>query len=358
MSTWLKPVTGHWSAQAAELLARGDSLVRVSVVAPRGSTPREAGATLLVTAHDLFGTIGGGQLEWQAVQAARALLADRGQSAVQLHPFTLGPDLNQCCGGRVGLWIERLEPVDLPALDAARRLFTQEAAVSLVTHFTAGRVSRQAAISEPGTARGVRCISRPDGGLTLVESGQAHLPPLWLFGAGHVGQAILKLFADLPAFAVTCIDSRRDLLPPLSAPHLKALHHASPAECVADAPAGTRFLVMTHDHALDYALCRAILARDDTEWLGLIGSASKGARFRSRLVRDGFSARTIARLCSPIGLAGIHSKLPAAIAVGVVAQLMTQLAAVAEPRVPLPIEAAAECTGDCGQCDSLRRSAP
>jgi len=122
---------------------------------------------------------------------------------------------------------------------------------------------------------------------------------------------------------------------------------------VAAAPAGTRFVVMTHDHALDYDLCRMILARDESSWLGLIGSASKSARFRSRLLRDGLERETVSKLTSPIGVPGISSKLPAAIAIAIAAQLLQQVAFKAAARDDGPAACKPEgCGGECGSCRS------
>ncbi|MDB5971745.1 MAG: Molybdenum cofactor sulfurylase [Hydrocarboniphaga sp.] len=162
--------------------------------------------------------------------------------------------------------------------------------------------------------------------ITLTELIADLHPPVWLYGAGHVGQAIAKLLMDLP-LSLSWIDSRADAFPADLPDDIDHRVVADPAASVASAPAGTRFLVLTHDHAQDYALCRAILARNDFAFAGLIGSASKAARFRSRLAReDGFDAARIARLVCPIGVAGIASKWPAAIAVGVVAQLLQLVA--------------------------------
>jgi xanthine dehydrogenase accessory factor len=181
---------------------------------------------------------------------------------------------------------------------------------------------------------------------------------LWLYGAGHVGQALIRVLAELP-FEVTWIDSRPELLPAGLPDNVHPLCADAPLTTVPLAPAATRFLVMTHDHALDYGLCRAILERGDLAWLGLIGSKSKGARFRSRLARDGLTPEAIRRLICPIGVEGVESKWPAAIAVGVAAQLLRtpglspaadsrQLTARAPPPDPTEI-----CPpGGCAACTS------
>ena len=164
---------------------------------------------------------------------------------------------------------------------------------------------------------------RGAGRSTLLERLDEELPPLWLYGAGHVGQALARILAELP-LRLTWIDSRADAVSAAdSRRRADACMAADPvAERSRRRRPATRFLVLTHSHALDYALCRAILERGDFASLGLIGSKSKAARFRSRLARDGVAAASIARLVCPIGIGGIASKWPAAIAVAVAAQLL------------------------------------
>jgi xanthine dehydrogenase accessory protein XdhC len=171
----------------------------------------------------------------------------------------------------------------------------------------------------------------------LRERLDAALPALWLYGAGHVGQAVARILVELP-LRLTWVDARAELFPAGLPPALEILCGPDPVATVAAAPAGARFLVLTHSHALDYELSRAILRRGDFAWAGLIGSASKAARFRSRLARDGVGADAIARLVCPIGVAGIASKWPAAIAVRVAAQILREMSAVVahEPAASRP----------------------
>lgn len=272
---WLRPLGGSWPSALCQLLEAEPAVVRVVVAAIRGSAPREAGACMLVSAHETLGTIGGGRLEWRAIEAARELLADVAGPTRRMSHFTLGPDLGQCCGGVVQISLQRFARGDRELLEQAARS------------------------PEPETTR------------------------LWLYGAGHVGQALVRVLADLP-FQVTLIDERAELLPEDVPANVRTWHAPRPLESLHSASRDLRYLVMTHDHALDYALCKAILDRDDFAWLGLIGSKSKGARFRSRLAREGVSEPRIARLVCPIGVDGVDSKWPAAIAVAVAAQLLQQ----------------------------------
>ena len=264
----------------ATLVARleaEDAVVRVTVAAVRGSTPREPGACMLVGAQRIDGSIGGGNLEWQAILSARAMLAAPPGAATRTDRFSLGATLGQCCGGAVELHLERHTRADLPAL-------------------------RERLRSEPRPA----------------------LPDLWLYGAGHVGRALAPILAALP-LRLTWIDSRDDIFP-TPAPEGVTLLATDPADAtVASAPAGAHFLVMTHSHDLDYAIVRALLRRDDHAFLGLIGSDTKARRFRQRLAAQGIPGESIARLTCPIGIDGIESKLPAAIAVSVAAQVQLLL---------------------------------
>jgi xanthine dehydrogenase accessory factor len=192
----------------------------------------------------------------------------------------------------------------------------------------------------------------------LVERIEVASTRLWLYGAGHVGQALVRVLTELP-FEITWIDERAQMLPADLPCNVRSLHSQSPLETVRTAPCETRFLVMTHDHALDYALCHAILERDDFAWLGLIGSKSKGARFRSRLSRDGISSEAIARLVCPIGVEGIDSKSPAAIAVAVAAQLLQGLSPDHRTNKQPPTGRSTDTEGDCavGGCQNCA-SAP
>jgi xanthine/CO dehydrogenase XdhC/CoxF family maturation factor len=178
-----------------------------------------------------------------------------------------------------------------------------------------------------------RALARPvvlrdgEGQVTFLERLDDEFPALWLYGAGHVGQALARILAELP-LRLTWIDSRGELFPAVAPEGVRVRRDADSLATVSDAPPGAYFLVMTHSHPLDFALCQAILTRRDFAWLGLIGSASKAARFRSRLTRAGVDAATIGRLVCPIGVEGIESKWPAAIAVAVAAQVMQQISMV------------------------------
>lgn len=347
---WLTTLR-DWPVAALALLERAGTLARVLIVQVRGSAPREAGVTLLVSAQEVIGTIGGGQLEWQAISAARALLAATAPFA-QVERWVLGTDLGQCCGGVVEVWIERLTAIDRDWLQRAARAVKADRPMLLESTLADGRLQRRLIELRGAEAAGAdAAIWAPQ--LTRCANGQVALrerldvvqPALWLFGAGYVGQAVARLFMELPV-RLTWIDARTGLFPS-ERPGPVRIVNADPLASLDAAPPGAYFLIMTHSHALDYALCHALLGRNDFAWLGLIGSQSKSARFRSRLAREGLPRERLARLVCPIGAGGIASKWPMAIAVSIAAQLLEHLPQ-ARARVGAP---AASCPGaDCAHC--------
>jgi len=342
----------QWPRTLADNLWSDAPVARVVLAGVRGSAPREAGACMLVDREGFVGSIGGGQLEWQALRAARALLAGTPAAPGCVERLVLGSDLEQCCGGVVELWIERYTSAQrglLQSIDSAAR----GGAAVLVSRLTAAGIRRHV-VRERGSGREVdellglprwlatpRLMHRSEREWTLLERLDEGLPPVWLFGAGHVGQALVRICAELP-LQLTWVDSRDGAFPAVTPHSVRTLYASSPQQALASAPAGAHFVVMTHSHPLDYTLCRAILARADFAWLGLIGSKSKAARFRARLARDGLGGELIERLSCPIGLSAITSKWPAAIAVGVAAQLLARISLIEAVRTDALAAAAAD----------------
>jgi xanthine dehydrogenase accessory factor len=344
--TWLAPL-GDWLPAAVEALERTPAVVRVVLAEVRGSAPRRAGDAMLVLRDTLLGSIGGGQLEYDAIAAARALL-DAATPGAVLRRIVLAADAGQCCGGVVQLWLERYTHADRDMLQAACSAARRADSVLVSALGTDGRVQRCVRTARRSPQPSVGLEAGADGQTLLIERLGLRHPPLWLYGAGHVGQAFARIAFDLP-LALTWIDARSGVFPPGIPAAVSVLERIDPVASVAMAPAGSRFLVMTHDHGLDFELCRAILARRDFAWAGLIGSRSKAARFRSRLARAGVAADAIARLSCPVGIAGISSKWPAAIAVAIAAELLQDLGVAAAERAlgQPPVEActAADCSG-------------
>lgn len=252
----------------ARALDGGMPAVLVTVAEATGSTPRAAGARMLVTADGIAGSIGGGRLEWEAAGRARAMIA--GAEAAAAMTLPLGPALGQCCGGHVVLALRR---ADAGALDALRAAERDEA---------------------------------------------ARRPAVLVLGAGHVGTALVRALAPLPV-AVTWSDTRPGQLP---ADAGVATDSGDPVELVRAAPPGAAAVVMTHSHALDYAITEAALARRDLAYVGLIGSRTKRRRFERWFGARGGDARALGALVCPIGDAGVADKRPAVIAALTAAELV------------------------------------
>jgi xanthine dehydrogenase accessory factor len=288
----------------------------VSLIKVEGSSPRESGTRMVVRPSGAFnGTIGGGQLEWQALAAAQDALAN-GRAAAVRRIVLLGPDLAQCCGGRVEWLIETFDRRDAPELVA---LAAAERAGPLVTEAVRtedGRLTRKVA---PATAVGPAIETRPDG--TLVERFSDGSTDLYLFGAGHVGRALVLALAPLP-FRVRWIDPRQEAFPLRVPANATMIHARDPAAELASAPDGAHVLVMTHSHPLDLSIVSRALSEERFAFVGLIGSATKRARFLSQMRAAGMSKSALDRLTCPIGLAGVEGKEPAVIAAAVAAQLL------------------------------------
>jgi xanthine dehydrogenase accessory factor len=259
-----------------ELLRAGlaaEPALLVSVRSTQGSVPREAGTWMAVFAARVLGTVGGGQLEHEAIAIARAALA--GGALEPLRRFALGPSLGQCCGGVMQLGFERVEPAEADAVCAR-----------------------------------------------LAAEQDARRMPVALFGGGHVGRAIVRALLPLPV-RVHWIDSRDEIFPEGLPPQVKTEHSAPVEAALRDVAPGSRVLVMSFSHAEDLEIVAACLRRSDLSFIGLIGSKSKWASFRHRLDARGFGAADLARITCPIGVPGVWGKEPEVIAVAVAAQVMT-----------------------------------
>ena len=362
-----------WSV-VAEILASHGRCALVTVAEVCGSAPREPGARMVIAPNGGFrGTIGGGELEWQAIGVARDTLSCDTPAAT-LSLLTLGPDLGQCCGGSVRLLTEVF---DRQRLDEVRALAAREVAGPFTTRGrigphgverlvvdgvapggldadATGRPVNRPTIVDSSTGGDADLQGLPNGrgrdgttagrhaGLAVVLEGDGLIVerfwdsrrPVWLFGAGHVGRALMLALAPLP-FEVTWIDERADAFPAAMPANVCALRSADPAGEIARVPAGALIVVMTHSHARDLAIVHAALAAGRFGYVGLIGSASKRARFARRLREAGVAQARIAELVCPIGLPAIASKHPAAIAAGVAVQLLERDEALATSAAPV-----------------------
>jgi xanthine dehydrogenase accessory factor len=296
--------------RVASLIATEGACALVSVVKTRGSVPRGPGARMIVRPDGaFFGTIGGGTLEWQALAKAQALMERRDDAALVLDQ-PLGPALGQCCGGHVTLAIERFGAGDL---DAVTRLAEAERNGPMRTRATlrGGRFVREVIGSEATAA---------DDAPSFIEAFGETLPVVALFGAGHVGKALVLALAPLP-LQVVWHDVRPGAFP-AAVPANASLAAGPPEAALAAVPDDAQILVMTHSHALDLAVVTAALDSGRFPHVGLIGSATKRARFLRQLGAVGLGDVAAARLRCPIGLPGLSGKDPAVIAASVAAECL------------------------------------
>jgi xanthine dehydrogenase accessory factor len=291
----------------------------ISVIRVDGSAPREVGARMVVQpGAGFFGTIGGGRLEYEALAVAEAALsAETPVASVRVWP--LGPNLGQCCGGSVTTLIETFEASDL---DSVGELAAAEEAGIFVTisRMTAqGRIAREILagdVDRAETAKG------PIEQRFVERFGEVQKTVL-LFGAGHVGRAVVLALSQLP-FSVCWIDTREGHFPDYVPANVITIRTDAPEREIDSAPHGAFVLIMTHSHPLDYSVAAAALRRPDLGFVGLIGSATKRARFAGQAEKLGISEQQIARLVCPIGLPDIRDKEPSIIAAGVAAQLLIE----------------------------------
>lgn len=305
---------------------RHGRVMRVVIAQVRGSSPREVGAAMLVWPEGQEGTIGGGALEHQAAQAARQMLAELAAepagAAARLTRHALGPDLGQCCGGSVQLLTELHDAGTLAAMAG------QEIIARAITPGTGMPLSVQRLLSQ-ARAQGQRPAPQLIDGWMVEPVAQADVP-LWIWGAGHVGRALVDVMAPLPDLAMTWVDTGPERFPAQVPAQVTVVPAADPARLVAHAPRAAHHLILTYSHALDLALCHAILDHGFAS-AGLIGSATKWARFRSRLGALGHNPAHIARIRCPIGLPAL-GKHPQAIAIGVASVLLSECMALATVR--------------------------
>ncbi|PTQ69918.1 xanthine dehydrogenase accessory protein XdhC [Pseudomonas sp. GV071] len=246
-----------WISALADLQQQGQPCVLVTIIEELGSTPRNAGSKMVVTADRIYETVGGGHLEFKAMELAREMLVSRTQDT-RLERFSLGASLGQCCGGATVLLFE---PMGQP---------------------------------------------------------QAHIA---VFGAGHVGRALVPLLASLPC-KVRWIDSRENEFPKQIPHGATKVVNEEVVDEVENMPPGSYYIVMTHNHQLDLELTAAILKRNDFAYYGLIGSQTKRVKFEHRLRDRGFSAEVMQKMRCPMGIAEVKGKLPVEIAISIAGEVI------------------------------------
>lgn len=285
-------------------------VARVVIASHAGSAPRETGTAMLVWEGGQSGTIGGGALEHQAAALAREAL----ETGDRLDRMPLGPALGQCCGGAVVLLTEvwtasRLAGLTGEALVRAMPGTAGEMPLKVANRLRRARHGEVPLAAEAVQGWMIEPLARPD-------------RQVWIWGAGHVGRALVGVLAPLPGLAITWVDVARARFPDRVTEGVTVLFAERPETLVAQAPQGAEHLIVTYSHALDLELCHRLLAHGFAR-CGLIGSATKWARFRARLGALGHGPGAVARIDCPIGDPAL-GKHPQAIAVGVAAALLRQ----------------------------------
>lgn len=294
-----------------------EDFVLVTVGQVRGSSPRETGAKMLVSASNVIGTIGGGNMEFQAIEHARNLLEKRSQTKVEVLTMPLIPSFDQCCGGVVELIFETVIQNQAEWIGELEQHWQTQTAACLTT-------------GTKNTAKTIKPLAKHPEHLEPVQW-QAHNAsliewvydtrlPIYLFGGGHVAQALLNQCQHLPV-TVTCIDSRPEMTPPIHTDNIEFIRSDDWPYLLQAAPDHACFLVMTHSHQLDYDITHAILERNRHRFFGLIGSATKKRRFTQLLKKNGISPQQLQTMTCPIGLPSITGKSPQTIAISVIAQI-------------------------------------
>ncbi len=275
------------TAEIAGFLSQEPDAIVCELTGVQGSSPREQGTFMLVGKTSLFGTIGGGALEYMVIDHARRLISS-GRAAEQMH-VPLGPEIGQCCGGRVDVSLRRADA------DSRSRLSA------------------------------------------IVAKEDAMLPQVFVFGAGHVGRVLAQMLMLLPLH-VEVIDTRGEEIEQL-APGIIGRAVAMPEAIVRSAPPGSSYVIMTHDHTLDFLIAREALRRLDAPYIGMVGSDTKRGKFSNWFRREGGDVSALRRLVLPIGRQGLGDKRPEIIAVHAASEIMAAVSSAQRSgrALPLPV---------------------
>lgn len=290
------------------------SAALITILDVKGSAPRDAGTRMLVAPNGhFFGTIGGGRLEWETIKKAQSLLKKNDDLCLQ-HVFPLGPQLAQCCGGSVSVLFECLTG---KRLEEAKELARIEQIGDLRTCAELRGTTVTRKIISPEDAPKVFW----DGKSTFYETYNQDFADLRLFGAGHTGKALMLALAPLP-FQVTWYDERENTLPSVMPANFKCVVTNNLAASVKEAPNGAFIIALTHSHNSDLEVMHAALHEGRFGYVGVIGSNTKAARFRSKLANIGLNPEQISKMVCPIGYDGITSKEPSSVAISIVTELL------------------------------------
>ena len=321
----------EWVRELCDLSATGEPAVLVTVAGIRGSSPREPGAKMVVSRTETFGTIRGGQLEYQATRIAADML---GSDTLALRSFPLGPALGQCCGGVVEILFEPISNGMPPWLRDLSALQGQGQPAIIATRISTSSPVKFVVTADdifgehnpsPDMVAAARALLAEKAAVrrNVQEFYEPVVAPdlnIAVFGAGHVGSAVVAALCGLDC-SIRWIDNRPNIFRSVPA-NVRPIQSEAPALEAAAMPPDSYYLIMTHSHALDFEICDRVLRRGDARYCGLIGSLTKRRRFEKRYRQEGMPQATIDNLVCPIGIDGITGKKPAEIAVSVAAEVL------------------------------------
>ncbi len=246
-------------------------IIKAKLISTEGSVPRNSGTFMLITSKYLFGSIGGGQLEYTIIEKAKKILKENISEKNQILNIPLGPSIGQCCGGYV--------QVEITKYKNGNQSLKNEKIL----------------------------ISKSDN--------------IYIFGAGHIGQELSKRSIDLE-FNVHLIDSRNNYLKMLKEKKVTPIYVEFPWMLIKNLPQKSYYIVLTHSHDYDFRIINEILNINSFQFIGLIGSKTKMKRFSNRLIKLGHNQSIINNVECPIGLKNISSKKPAEISIAIIGRLL------------------------------------
>ena len=304
---------GNWIAAANYLLGDKKAVAHAVVISVRGSAPRELGANMLISENQIWNTIGGGSLELEVMEQARRLIKDVGLKVEgtnrKVLNLALGPDMGQCCGGNVKVLLEILSQSDI------NKLSKHSQNLVALEHPLKPGAPTEALRTEDDHE--FKPLLKKD---SFILPTAKKLDPLFIYGAGHVGRALLRIIEHMD-FDIHWVDIDEERFPEGSIFNVSKVIALDPALIASHAPINAYHVIITHSHPLDEAICFALLSKDQFRFCGLIGSKTKNARFRSRLSKMGIKDKQLKKLTCPIGIDEINSKHPVKVAISIAAQL-------------------------------------
>lgn len=316
---WLSLIKSKFIAWQSSAKPNLHATILVMIVDHKGSAPREKGSWMIISEDEEIGTLGGGELEYQAIAFAKDYLSKpfpdyEGKQSFRIFQTSLlGPDLGQCCGGAVSLIYERIDNDSLVWMNQIPEIDNMTKATATAIGFDLHNLNKYPFHIYKTDNHDLKSIHS--------QSIEDKRPLLTLFGAGHVGQAIALSVSCLP-IKLNIIDARKEIIDKMILPANVTAMLANPLDEIANIPKNSAVLVITHNHGLDYEVAKRLLLREDFSFIGVIGSKTKTARFRKNLKEDGISDMALSHLTMPLAPNAPKSKEPGVIALGIIHEIL------------------------------------